>query len=144
MPALSTPTNGAGRKAWARGQTARVVSLNRLRHRRRRNSNRVRMMRKTPKAKTKARKIAGGRGSSAGVIAFDRGNAANARLLTAMGLEERGQPLAVHAAKDDSTTIDVYDVIGGYNVNAKMFRQMLTSIKTSKIVVRINSPGGLV
>jgi ATP-dependent protease ClpP protease subunit len=58
------------------------------------------------------------------------------------------RPVDVHftvkAASADMTEIDIYDVIGGYGVNAANFRATLKAVKTKNIRVRINSPGGYV
>lgn len=47
-------------------------------------------------------------------------------------------------AGEDVTTIDVYDVIGDGGLSARMFREALNAVRTSTIVLRINSPGGSV
>jgi len=40
--------------------------------------------------------------------------------------------------------IDVYDVIGSYELNAARFRQQLKGIRANRITLNINSPGGSV
>lgn len=49
-------------------------------------------------------------------------------------------------ARDDNSEaiIDIYDVIGSWELNAASFRRLLNSISAPRITVRINSPGGLV
>lgn len=64
----------------------------------------------------------------------------------------RAEPMArptgahhgVQALDGGVTTIDVYDVIGGWGMDARMFRDMLKQIDTPVIRLRINSPGGSV
>lgn len=59
-----------------------------------------------------------------------------------------GKPLAkqewykIEAAADDNTEILIYDVIGWPFVEADAFVRDLASIKSKKITLRINSPGG--
>lgn len=48
------------------------------------------------------------------------------------------------AKAGDVTTIDVNDVIGGWGINARSFRETLKGVKTGTINLRVNSPGGLV
>lgn len=44
---------------------------------------------------------------------------------------------------DDTTEINLYDEIGGwFGVTAKQFRDTLDGVKSSKIILNINSPGG--
>ena len=48
-------------------------------------------------------------------------------------------------AEDNSdAVIDIYDVIGSYETNARTFRNTLKAITAPQITVRINSPGGSV
>jgi ATP-dependent Clp protease protease subunit len=49
----------------------------------------------------------------------------------------------VFARDNDTTEINLYDEIGGwFGVTAKQFRQQLDGVKSSKIILNINSPGG--
>lgn len=48
------------------------------------------------------------------------------------------------AGDADVTTIDIYDVIGEWGVNARTFREALNNVRTGTIQLRINSPGGSV
>lgn len=48
------------------------------------------------------------------------------------------------SADGQVTTIDLYDVIGGYGADAKSFRQAIKAVKTKTLKLRINSPGGYV
>jgi ATP-dependent Clp endopeptidase proteolytic subunit ClpP len=49
------------------------------------------------------------------------------------------------AFEDNSTAvIDVYDVIGGWELNAQTFKALLKTITAPKIQLNINSPGGSV
>lgn len=49
----------------------------------------------------------------------------------------------VFARDDDTTEINLYDEIGGwFGVTAKQFREKLDGVKSSKIILNINSPGG--
>lgn len=49
----------------------------------------------------------------------------------------------VFARENDTTEINLYDEIGGwFGVTAKQFRQQLDGVKSSKIILNINSPGG--
>lgn len=47
-------------------------------------------------------------------------------------------------AKGDVTEIDLYEEIGFFGVTAKSFKTALDSISTPRIVLNINSPGGVV
>lgn len=50
-----------------------------------------------------------------------------------------------YAAEDNSeAVIDIYDVIGTWDLNAATFRRLLNSITAPRITIRINSPGGSV
>jgi len=51
-------------------------------------------------------------------------------------------PRAAEAGREDETEIIVYDVIGWPFIDADAFVRDLANIKTNKITVRINSPGG--
>lgn len=50
--------------------------------------------------------------------------------------------LVVKAAVGDTTELMLYDEIGFWGVTAKQFNEALAGVTSSKILLRINSPGG--
>lgn len=70
-----------------------------------------------------------------------------ARYLSSLALAER-EP-GKHrwyslSAKDDTTEVYVYDEIGFYGISAAQFVSDLKGIKTPNILLRLNTPGGMV
>lgn len=56
-----------------------------------------------------------------------------------------GAHFALFATEDgEEAIIDIYDVIGTWETNARTFRAALQSINASTLTIRINSPGGSV
>ncbi|MEC9346076.1 MAG: head maturation protease, ClpP-related [Pseudomonadota bacterium] len=61
---------------------------------------------------------------------------------TARPFQARGTRFDVRAAAEDVTDIELYDEISWWGVTAKDFRARLAGVKTSRIRLAINSPGG--
>lgn len=65
--------------------------------------------------------------------------------LTAMGYEARSEPcFRVENAADERARVYVYDVIGGWFLDAQEFVKAVHDITAKNIDLHVNSPGGLV